>query len=133
MGRRTSGRLAPPRTMQRILMKSKIHRATVTRADLDYEGSVSLSPDLLRAANMVAGEQVHVVNVSNGSRAITYAIEGASGEVALNGAMAHIGSVGDVVIVIAYAGVDDAEVAAFTPAVVLVDSNNREREKAGIH
>src|ERR1700732_1390722 len=84
--------------MQRILMKSKIHRATVTRADLDYEGSLSLGPELMHAADIVVGEQVHVVNVSNGSRAVTYAIEGEAGEVALNGAMARIGSGGGVVL-----------------------------------
>jgi aspartate 1-decarboxylase len=119
--------------MQRILMKSKIHRATVTRADLDYEGSLSLGPELLRAADVAVGEQVHVVNVSNGSRAVTYAIEGEPGEVALNGAMARIGSVGDVVIVITYANVDDAEVAAFVPVVVPVGAGNRIREEAAIH
>ena len=119
--------------MQRILMKSKIHRATVTRADLDYEGSLSLGPELLRAADVAVGEQVHVVNVSNGSRAVTYAIEGEPGEVALNGAMARIGSVGDVVIVITYANVDDAEVAAFVPVVVPVGAGNRIREAAAIH
>jgi aspartate 1-decarboxylase len=119
--------------MQRILMKSKIHRATVTRADLDYEGSLSLGPELLRAADIVVGEQVHVVNVSNGSRAVTYAIEGEPGEVALNGAMARIGSVGDVVIVIAYANLDDSEIASFHPAVVHVGAGNRIREEAAIH
>ena len=119
--------------MQRILMKSKIHRATVTRADLDYEGSLSLGPELMHAADIVVGEQVHVVNVSNGSRAVTYAIEGEAGEVALNGAMARIGSVGDVVIVITYASVEDAEITSFVPAVVPVGAGNGIREKAAIH
>jgi len=113
-------------------MKSKIHRATVTRADLDYEGSCSLDPALLRAADIAVGEQVHIVNVSNGSRAITYAIEGAEGEVALNGAMAHIGAPGDTVIVIAYAQVDDAEVGRFQPRVVHVGAGNSIREGAGV-
>lgn len=106
-------------------MKSKIHRASVTRADLDYEGSCSLGPELLRAAGIAIGEQVHIVNVSNGSRAITYAIEGDAGEVALNGAMAHIGSAGDIVIVIAYANVDESEVQSFVPRIVRVDAQNR--------
>ena len=119
--------------MQRILMKSKIHRATVTRADLDYEGSCSLGPELLRAADIAIGEQVHIVNVSNGSRAITYAIEGSEGEVALNGAMAHIGSPGDTVIVIAYAYVDEAEAARFQPRVVHVGAANAIREGAGVN
>src|SRR6202047_1398216 len=99
--------------MQRILMKSKIHRATVTRADLDYEGSLSLGPELMHAADIVVGEQVHVVNVSNGSRAVTYAIEGEAGEVALNGAMARIGSGGDGVIVLTDVSAGDGGVAAF--------------------
>jgi aspartate 1-decarboxylase len=114
-------------------LKSKIHRATVTRADLDYEGSCALGTELLRAADIVVGEQVHVVNLSNGSRAVTYAIEGAPGEVALNGAMAHIGSAGDLVIIIAYATVDDAELKALAPRVVHVDAQNRVREKAAVN
>ncbi|MBV8195822.1 MAG: aspartate 1-decarboxylase [Candidatus Dormibacteraeota bacterium] len=118
--------------MQRILMKSKIHRATVTRADLDYEGSCSLSPELLRAADIAVGEQVHVVNVTNGSRAVTYAIEGSPGELALNGAMAQIGSPGDTVIVIAYANVDESELPRFQPNVVRVDEHNRVLEEVGI-
>ena len=118
--------------MQRTLMKSKIHRATVTRADLDYEGSCSIDTALLQAADIRVGEQVHIVNVSNGSRAVTYAIEGGDGEIALNGAMAHIGKPGDVVIIISYAGVDDNEL-GFAPRVVHVDAANRMRDKAAIH
>lgn len=114
-------------------MKSKIHRATVTRADLDYEGSLSLGPELMHAADIVVGEQVHVVNVSNGSRAVTYAIEGEPGEVALNGAMARIGSVDDIVIVITYANVDDLEITSFLPGVVHVGAGNRIHEEAAIH
>lgn len=114
-------------------MKSKIHRATVTRADLDYEGSLSISTELLNAADIAVGEQVHVVNVTNGSRAVTYAIEGTSGEIALNGAMAHIGAVGDTVIIIAYAGVDDSELSGFQPRVVHVGAGNRMREEVAVH
>src|SRR5437588_2150457 len=114
--------------MQRVLMKSKIHRATVTRADPDYEGSCGIDPVLLRAADIVTGEQVHVVNVSNGSRAITYAIEGAPGEISLDGAMAQLGGAGDLVIIICYAGVPDEDVAAFRPAVVHVAADNSIRE-----
>ena len=78
--------------MLRTIVKSKIHRATVTGSDLDYEGSLSIDPELMRLADIVPGEQVHVVNLSNGSRAVTYAIVGAPSEVRLNGAMAHLGS-----------------------------------------
>ena len=106
-------------------MRSKIHRATVTRTDLDYEGSCSLGPELLRAADIAVGEQVHIVNLSNGARAVTYAIEGAAGEVALNGAMAHIGTPGDRVIIIAYANVDEDEASRFAPRVVHVGEGNR--------
>ena len=113
--------------MQRVLMKSKIHRATVTRADLHYEGSCSIDPELMRLADVVVGEQVHVVNVTNGSRAVTYAIEGGPGEIALNGAMAHIGDPGDLVILITYAQVDEQERAGFQPRIVHVDARNRPR------
>ena len=118
--------------MQRTVMKSKIHRATVTRADLDYEGSCSIDVELMRRADIVVGEQVHIVNITNGSRAVTYAIEGSPGEVALNGAMAHIGEAGDLVILITYAQVDDTEVRSFAPRVVHVDARNRPREKAAV-
>src|SRR5437870_261136 len=120
-------------SMQRVILKSKIHRATVTRAELDYEGSCAIGTELMRAADIAVGEQVHIVNVSNGSRAVTYAIEGAPGEVSLNGAMAHIGSVGDVVIVIAYANVDEAEMRGFAPRLVHVDSQNCIRETAAVN
>lgn len=119
--------------MQRIVLKSKIHRATVTRADLDYEGSCSIGSELLRAADIVSGEQIHVVNVTNGSRAITYAIAGPAGEVGLNGAIAHIGSPGDVVILISYANYDEAELRGHQPRVVLVDAANRARTGALVH
>lgn len=118
--------------MQRVIMKSKIHRATVTRAALDYEGSCGIAPDLLRAADMVVGEQVHVVNVTNGSRAVTYVIEGAPGEITLNGAMAHLGSAGDIVILVTYAHMDERELRDFTPTIVHVDADNRVREQAAI-
>ena len=119
--------------MQRVILKSKIHRALVTRAELDYEGSCAIGPELLRAADIAVGEQVHIVNVTNGSRAITYAIEGDAGEVSLNGAMAHIGSVGDVVIIIAYANVDESELASFRPRVIHVDAHNRMRESVAVN
>src|SRR5260370_17937054 len=105
-------------------MKSKIHRATVTRADLHYEGSCSIDPALMKLADIVVGEQLHIVNVTNGSRAITYAIEGEPGEVALNGAMAHIGEAGDLVILITYAQVEDGQAAGLHPRVVHVAQPN---------
>jgi aspartate 1-decarboxylase len=118
--------------MQRVIMKSKIHRATVTRASVDFEGSCGIAPELMRAADMVVGEQVHVVNATNGSRAITYVIEASPGEVTLNGAMAHLGTAGDTVILITYAQLDERELREFTPTVVHVDANNRIREQAAI-
>jgi aspartate 1-decarboxylase len=118
--------------VHRTLMKSKIHRATVTRADLHYEGSCSIDPELMRGADILVGEQVHIVNVSNGSRAVTYAIEGGPGEVALNGAMAHIGSPGDLVILITYGQVPDSEAAGFRPRIVHVDARNRPRRPAAV-
>ena len=120
------------RTVLRTIMKSKIHRATVTRADLHYEGSCSIGPELLAQADILVGEQVHIVNVANGSRAITYAIEGQPGEIALNGAMAHIGAPGDLVIIISYAQLDEQELRRFTPRVVQVDGRNRARRAAGV-
>ena len=118
--------------MQRVVLRAKIHRATVTDADLDYEGSCSIGPELLAAADIAPGEQVHIVNVSNGSRAVTYAIEGQPGQIGLNGAMAHIGGRGDVVIIIAYAQVTDAELATHQPRVVHVDAENRVREEVAV-
>jgi aspartate 1-decarboxylase len=118
--------------MQRVIMKSKIHRATVTRATLDFEGSCGIAPELMRAADMVTGEQVHVVNATNGSRAVTYVIEGKPGEISLNGAMAHLGNAGDLVILITYAQLDELEMRDFKPAVVHVDAHNRIREQAAI-
>lgn len=118
--------------MQRVVLRAKIHRATVTDADLDYEGSCAIDPELLRAADIVHGEQIHIVNVSNGSRAITYAIEGSPGQIGLNGAMAHIGGPGDLVIIIAYAHATDQELATHRARVVLVDDANRVREEVAV-
>jgi aspartate 1-decarboxylase len=118
--------------MQRVIMKSKIHRATVTRADLDFAGSCGIAPELLRASDIVPGEQVHVVNVTNGSRAVTYVIEAKPGEITLNGAMAHLGSAGDIVILITYAQLDERELRDFVPTIVHVDAHNRTREQAAI-
>lgn len=113
--------------MRRILLKSKIHRATVTATDLHYEGSLTLGRDLMEAADLVPGEKVQVLNVSTGSRFETYVIEGppGSGEVCLNGPAARLGMTGDRVIVASYAEYDEAEVDEHEPRVVRVDGENR--------
>ena len=111
--------------MLRTVVKSKIHRATVTGADLDYEGSCSIDPELMRLADILPGEQVHVLNLTNGARAVTYAIAGGPGELGLNGAIAHLGAVGDLAIVITYAQYDDAELGRHVPRIVRVDAHNR--------
>lgn len=111
----------------RILCKSKIHRATVTEANLNYEGSLTLDPLLMEAAGLVPFEQVHVLNLNNGARFETYLIEGerGSGTVCVNGAAARLVQVGDPVIVLAYALVPEDELADFTARIVFVDEHNR--------
>jgi aspartate 1-decarboxylase len=111
-------------------MKSKIHRATITAADLHYEGSLTLDTELMVAADLVEYEEIQVVNVNNAQRFTTYVIPGpaGSGVVQLNGAAARLGMVGDLVILIAYGDVEEADVAAFVPAVVFVDGANRRVE-----
>src|ERR1700760_5172706 len=111
----------------RIMMKSKIHRATVTHADLDYVGSVTVDADLLDAADLLPGEKVAIVDVTNGARLETYIIEGerGSGVLGINGAAAHLIDVGDTVILIAYQVMSDAEARTFRPRVVHVDALNR--------
>ncbi len=113
--------------MLRTMMKSKIHRATVTQADLHYVGSVTVDEDLLEASDILPGELVHIVDVTNGARLETYTISGerGSGVIGINGAAAHLVHPGDVVILIAYAQVDDAEARALEPSVVFVDADNR--------
>ncbi len=113
--------------MRRTLLKSKIHRATVTHADLQYEGSLTIDAELMRAADILPFERVHVWNVSNGNRIETYAIEGepGSGVVCANGAAAHHVRPADVVIIATFVELDDAEARAFRPVVVRVDRANR--------
>ena len=114
--------------MRRTMCKSKIHRATLTGADLNYVGSLTVDRDLMDAADMLPYEQVHVVNVNNGARLTTYVIEGerGTGTMQLNGAAARLGAPGDIVIVITYAEYDDTEVKrGFEPTVVFVDGKNR--------
>jgi aspartate 1-decarboxylase len=111
----------------RIMMKSKIHRATVTQADLDYVGSVTLDAALMEAADLLEGEQVAIVDITNGARIETYVIPGerGSGVIGINGAAAHLVHPGDLVIIMSYAMVTDAEARALEPRVVHVDEKNR--------
>lgn len=118
--------------MQRTMMRAKIHRATVTRCDLDYEGSCSIDEELMRLAGILAGEQVHIANVSNGARAVSYVIPGAPGEIGLNGGMAHLGTPGDVVILMTYAQLDETEAASLAPRIVHVDVRNRPQEPGAV-
>jgi len=113
--------------MQRTMLKSKIHRATVTECDLHYVGSITIDADLLEAADVRAYEQVHVVDVDNGARFETYTIPGSrgSGEVVINGAAARLVHRGDTVIVISYASYDERELDRYEPRVVHVDHDNR--------
>jgi aspartate 1-decarboxylase len=113
--------------MIRTMMKSKIHRATVTQADLHYVGSVTVDLDLLEAADLLPGELVHIVDIDNGNRLETYTIAGerGSGVIGINGAAARLVHPGDLVILIAYGQMEDAEAREFKPRVVFVDSDNR--------
>lgn len=113
--------------MRRRMMKSKVHRATVTDADLHYVGSITVDRDLMDAADLVEYEQVAVVDIDNGARLETYVIEGVrgSGDICLNGAAARLVSPGDKVIVISYADYDEAELATYAPRIVHVDTDNR--------
>src|SRR5688500_9072317 len=110
----------------RIMMKSKIHRATVTQADLHYVGSVTIDADLLDAADLVEGEQVAIVDITNGARLETYVIRAprGSGIIGINGAAARLVHAGDLVIIISYAMFDDAEARSLTPRIVHVDDKN---------
>jgi aspartate 1-decarboxylase len=113
--------------MFRTMLKSKIHRATVTQADLHYIGSVTVDSELLAAADLLPGEQVSIVDVTNGARLETYVIAGepGSGVIGINGAAAHLVHPGDIVILISYAMLDDATARSFRPRVVHVDAQNR--------
>lgn len=115
--------------MQITVLKGKIHRCTVTDADRDYEGSVTIGDELMVAAGIVENEQVHVWNVTNGARLVTYAMRGPrdSGVICINGAAAHLVAPGDVVIIAAFVSLGEAEVRSWRPSVVLVDSSNKIR------
>lgn len=113
--------------MQRIMCKSKIHRAIVTDANLNYEGSITIDEDLMDAANLLPYEKVTIVDNNNGARFETYIITGkrGSGTLCLNGAAARLVQPGDVIIIIAYANVEESELATFKPQIVSVDENNK--------
>jgi aspartate 1-decarboxylase len=113
--------------MMRIMMKSKIHRATVTQAELDYVGSITIDSALMEAADLLEGEQVAIVDITNGARIETYAIAGerGSGIIGINGAAARLVHPGDLVIIISYAAIDDAEARALQHRIVHVDEKNR--------
>ena len=112
--------------MRRRMLKSKIHRATVTEADLNYIGSISLDPELMAAADILEHEQVAVLDIDNGARFETYAILGQPGQVCLNGAAARLVQPGDKVIIITYADYETAELEGYHPTVVHVDQWNRQ-------
>ncbi len=115
--------------MRRTMLKSKIHRATVTATDLDYEGSLTIDADLLDAADILPNEQIHVWDVTNGTRLVTYALPGerGSGEVKVNGAGAHKIKTGDVVIIATFTTLSGKKARKWEPAVVLADGQNRPR------
>jgi aspartate 1-decarboxylase len=115
--------------MELVMLKAKIHRATVTDADLSYEGSITIDPELCRAAGILAHEKVEIYNCNTGARFATYVILGGEGDVCVNGAAARLVQRGDVVIIAAYASMDVAEAERHRPVVVLVDEHNRIRER----
>jgi aspartate 1-decarboxylase len=115
--------------MQRQMLKSKIHRATVTGSDLDYVGSISIDPELMGAADLVANEQVHVWDLDNGARWVTYVIEGEpeSGEIRVNGAAAHLTRDGHKIIVASFGAYSERDMGSYAPVVVHVDHDNEIR------
>ncbi|MES2793961.1 MAG: aspartate 1-decarboxylase [Planctomycetota bacterium] len=117
--------------MNRILLKSKIHRATVTQAELHYEGSVTIDHQLMKLADIIEYEQVQIYNVTNGNRLTTYAIEGAadSGIICINGAAAHLVRPGDVIIICSYAQFEESQYSGHQPQVVFVDGKNRPKAR----
>lgn len=119
--------------MMRFMFKSKIHRATVTATNRDYEGSITVDANLLEAADILPYEQVHVWNITRGTRILTYAMTGerGSGEVCVNGAGAHLADPDDLVIIATFTEMDDAAAKNHRPKIVLVDAKNRARRNRG--
>ncbi len=116
--------------MWRVMLKSKIHRATITESNLAYEGSLTVDADLLQGADILPYEMVHIYNISNGERFQTYAIEGeaGSGVICLNGAAARRGAVGDLIIITTYSSYPAEELNHHSPRIVMVDSHNRPKK-----
>jgi len=127
--------LCPPLNIERKLLtmrtmlKSKIHRARVTGVHLDYEGSIAIDRDLLAEADILPHEQVHILNLNNGQRFTTYAIEGEKGQVDLRGAAARLAQKGDIVIILTYCQMQDEEARSYEPRVVYVDEKNRIKDE----
>jgi len=121
--------------MQRIMLKSKIHRATVTDANIDYEGSVSIDESLMEAAGIFPFEQVHIYNITNGERFQTYVIKGGrgKGDVCINGAAAHLAEKGHIIIIASYAGMEEKEAGGHQPVLVYVDDENRIKKEKAIY
>ena len=119
--------------MQRTLLKSKIHRAVVTEANLEYEGSLTVDKDIMEAADLVEYEQVHIFNITNGYRFITYVIEGEPGSrvICANGAAAHLAKEGDTLIIASFSSYEEDECGRHVPRLVYVDENNNIREVKG--
>ncbi len=117
--------------MQRLMLKSKIHKATITQANLDYNGSLTIDSDLMAAVGLVPFEKIEVYNINNGERFNTYTITGepGSGVIGLNGAAARKGLVGDRIIIVSYAMFGADELAGYSPEIVILDQNNRIRER----
>jgi len=115
------------------MMKSKLHRATVTETNLDYEGSLTIDTDLLEEADILPHEQIHVWDVTNGARLVTYALAGkrGSGEICVNGAGAHLIKTGDVIIIATYAELEDAEARVHLPRVVFLERGNKIKGTSG--
>ncbi|HHL40365.1 MAG TPA: aspartate 1-decarboxylase [Deltaproteobacteria bacterium] len=119
--------------MQRVMLKSKIHRATVTDANLDYEGSIEIDAELMELAGILEFEQVHIYNIANGNRFTTYAIcgERGSGTISINGAAAHLAGKGDLIIIASYSMLEDHEARNMRPHLVYVDAKNAVKDVSG--
>ena len=117
--------------MQRTMLNAKIHRATITQADLNYEGSLSIDKNLMESAGIIPFERVHVYNINNGDRFETYAIEGeaGSGIIGLNGAAARKGHVGDLIIIVTYGSYAPEDLDEYEPVILLLDENNNVKQK----
>ena len=131
MKRITHQKLAECKYMILNMLKSKLHRATVTEADMDYEGSITIDRDLMDQAGLLIYEQVDVLDITNGNRLTTYVIEGerGSGKICINGAAAHLVRKGDLVIICAYTQMESEKAKSFEPAILLLDSQNKVKQK----